>query len=361
MNHGVGDRVEKILRGDERSASRLIRDIEDDISGTRELIRALWYHAGQARIIGVTGSPGAGKSTAVGGLIGAYIKTGQSIGVLCVDPSSPFSGGALLGDRLRLQQHAGTPGVFIRSFATRGVTGGLSRAVGDAITILDAMGKDIILLESAGAGQQDVNIAHHVHTVLLILVPGMGDAIQVIKAGIMEIADIFIVNKAHRQGASDVIRDLTELPFVSRANDIPWTPLVLSLPDCADRDAFAVAIDGVAAAVDDHYRDMVENGRFGARLRRRAYYELSDAINWLVYGSLMEKLSRTGEIDAMVSRIVERDDDPYSMADTIIREQGRSVSFNVSAGRSAGGCNQNNDDGHQKNNGQRDEEIDGAQ
>jgi len=361
MSHTGGDRVENILRGDERSASRLIRDIEDDVSGTREVLRELWYHAGRARIIGVTGSPGAGKSTVVDGLIGACATKGQSVGVLCVDPSSPFSGGALLGDRLRFQQHAGSPGVFIRSLATRGMTGGLSRAVGDAITILDAMGTDIILVESAGAGQQDVDIAHHVHTVLLILVPGMGDAVQVIKAGIMEIADIFIVNKAHREGASDVIRNLTELPFVTQTNDSPWTPPILPLPDCAERVAFAEAIDRVAAAIDDHYRDMLENDRLIARLRRRAYYELSDAIRWSAYGSLMEKLSRTGEMDAMVNRIVERDDDPYSIAKTVMREQGLRVSVSIPAGHAPGGRYQDDDDGYQKNDGECDKEIDGTQ
>ena len=196
------ERAKNIREGDVRTASRLIRNIEDNIPETRQIIKDIFLHTGNAHIVGITGSPGAGKSTLVDGLIEWNRSIGKTVGVLAVDPTSPFTGGAILGDRIRMQRHAEDNGVFVRSMATRGSLGGLSKAVGQAIHVLDAMGKDLIMVETVGAGQQEVQVINYAHTIVLVLVPGMGDEIQVLKAGIMEIADIFVINKADRERIS---------------------------------------------------------------------------------------------------------------------------------------------------------------
>ena len=203
--------TKKIKDGDVRAASRLIRNLEDRIPEAKTTIKHLFPLTGKAHVIGLTGSPGAGKSTLTDGLIDMFRKKGKTVGVLAVDPTSPFTGGAILGDRIRMQRHAEDPGVFVRSLATRGALGGLSKAVGDAVHVLDAMGKDIIMVETVGVGQDEVEIANSAHTTVLVTVPGMGDDIQAIKAGIMEIGNIFVVTKAEREGSRTTIRELSNL------------------------------------------------------------------------------------------------------------------------------------------------------
>ncbi len=199
---------ERVLEGDVRAASRLMRHIDDGEEGATAELRALFPKTGRAYIIGITGSPGAGKSTLTDRLIAKYRKAGKKVGVIAVDPTSPFTGGAILGDRIRMQDHATDPGVFIRSLATRGNLGGLSRATGDCIRVMDAMGQDVVIVETVGVGQDEIDIAQMAHTTIVVTVPGMGDDIQAIKAGILEVADVFAINKADLDGADRMVREL---------------------------------------------------------------------------------------------------------------------------------------------------------
>src|SRR5512142_2998460 len=200
--------VEQILRGEVRAAARLMRELDDGVASARETLKHLYRHSGRAHIIGLTGSPGAGKSTLTDRLIQNLRQAGKTVGVVAVDPTSPFSGGAILGDRIRMQRHATDDGVFIRSLATRGHFGGLTASARAVITVLDAMGKDYILVETVGVGQDEVEIAATAYTTVVVTVPGLGDDIQAIKAGILEVADILVVNKADREGASRTYQDL---------------------------------------------------------------------------------------------------------------------------------------------------------
>src|SRR5262249_39215500 len=200
--------ADRVLKGDVRAASRLMRDIDDGSADAIAALRALFPSTGRAYVVGITGAPGSGKSTLVDRLIAVLRKQGQTVGVIAVDPTSPFSGGAILGDRIRMQEHATDAGVFIRSLATRGNLGGLSRATGDCIRVMDAMGLSWILVETVGVGQDEIDIAQMAHTTVVVLVPGMGDDIQAIKAGILGVADIFAVNKSDLDGADRVVREL---------------------------------------------------------------------------------------------------------------------------------------------------------
>jgi len=213
--------AERIVGGDVRAAARLMRDLDDRYCEAEETLRALFPMTGRAWVIGITGSPGAGKSTLTDQLIGHHRRAGRTVGVIAVDPTSPFSGGAILGDRIRMQDHATDPGVFIRSLGTRGNLGGLSRSTSDLVKVLDAMGKEVILVETVGVGQDEVEIASLAHTVVVVAVPGMGDDVQAIKAGVLEIADVFCVNKADREGADRTIRDLQGMLEVRRIIQAP--------------------------------------------------------------------------------------------------------------------------------------------
>ena len=201
----------KILAGDVRAAARLMRDLDDRVPAAGQVLREIFPHTGRAYVIGVTGNPGAGKSTVVDGMIERYRAQGQRVGVVAVDPTSPFTGGAILGDRIRMQRHATDEGVFIRSLATRGHLGGLSRSTADVIAVLDAMGFDVVIVETVGVGQDEVDVVGSAHTAVVVTVPGLGDDIQAIKAGILEIADVLVVNKADREGADRAVSDLTHM------------------------------------------------------------------------------------------------------------------------------------------------------
>ena len=307
----------KIKAGDIRAASRLIRDIEDSIPEAKLTIKSIFPLTGKAQVVGITGSPGVGKSTLVDGLIEASRKKEKTISVLAVDPTSPFTGGATLGDRIRMQRHAEDPGVFIRSLATRGSLGGLSKAVGDAIHVMDAMGKDIVFVETVGTGQQEVEIIHYAHTVIVVLVPGMGDEIQAIKAGIMEIADIFVVNKAHREGASKLQRELMTMLDMSPIPAGGWRPPIITVGNTFKPDEFEKDVEKLATSILEHYEYLVNSNLIGDRLRRKTIHELNEALRSSILEPVLRVLVSTGELDRMIEKLLNKESDPCTLAEEI--------------------------------------------
>jgi LAO/AO transport system kinase len=313
------EKVRKIQSGDVRTASRLIRRLEDGMEDARTTMKHLFPLTGRSHVIGLTGSPGAGKSTLVDGLVESFRKKDKTVGVLAVDPTSPFTGGAILGDRIRMQRHAEDTGVFVRSLATRGALGGLAKAVGDAIHIMDVMGKDIVLVETVGTGQQEVDIINHSHTVIVVLIPGMGDEIQAIKAGILEIADIFIINKADREGSSKLRREIMAMLDMAPASAFPagWRPPILKCDNAFEPVGFTKSLDEVSQTIEDHYQHLVKHGLLGSRVLRKTTMELHEAIRCSVLDPVLNALAANGELDAMIERLMSKKTDPYTLAEEI--------------------------------------------
>ena len=312
------DITKKICAGDVRCASRLIRDLEDKKPQARPRIKKLFQYTGKSFIIGITGSPGAGKSTLTDALIGEFRKHKKTVGVLAVDPTSPFSGGAILGDRVRMLRHAEDEDVFIRSLATRGALGGLSQAVGDAIHVMEAMGKDVIIVETVGIGQQELDIMHHAHSVVVVLVPGMGDEIQAMKAGIMEIADVFAVNKADRPGAQQLQTELTSLLNASPLPSGAWRPPIVSIGNLYETESFAEKTAELMQAISDHHAHLLVSGQLSERMERKALMEISDAIKSALLEPVMGHLIASGELRSIAQRIKNREADPYTEAESIV-------------------------------------------
>lgn len=313
------DKVKKIQSGDVRTASRLIRHLEDNVHEARSTMKDIFPLTGHAHVVGLTGSPGAGKSTLVDALIEAFRKMGKTVGVIAVDPTSPFTGGAILGDRIRMQRHAEDPGVFVRSVATRGALGGLSRAVGDAIHIMDVMGKDIVLVETVGTGQQEVDIMHYAHTVLVVLIPGMGDDIQAIKAGILEIANIFVINKAEREGSSKLRKELITMLNMAPDSAFPagWRPPILKCENAFQPATFSQSVMDLAQTIHEHYEHLVKNNLIGSWSNRKAATEFNEAIRCAILDPILNSLMQNGELDAMIRKLVDKETDPYTLAEKI--------------------------------------------
>jgi LAO/AO transport system kinase len=313
--------TKKIQGGDIRAASRLIRNLEDRMPEAKLTIKHLFPLTGRAHVIGITGSPGAGKSTLTDGLIDCFRKKGKTVGVLAVDPTSPFTGGAILGDRIRMQRHAEDPGVFVRSLATRGALGGLAKAVGDAIHVMDVLGKDIIMVETVGTGQQEVDIINHSHTVLVVLVPGMGDEIQAIKAGILEIADIFIVNKADRDGASKLSRELLAMLDMAPPSAFQggWRPSIMKVENAFQPEGFGKALDDVTTKIEEHYKHLVDKDLIGSRMRRKATVELNEAIRASILEPVLLKLLGSGQMEGLIEKVMKKEIDPYTAAEDIAK------------------------------------------
>lgn len=309
--------VEKARAGDARSVARLISLVEDASPLLREVMAGLGKAAagrtdGGAHIIGITGSPGVGKSTSTNALVGALRAQGKRVGVLAVDPSSPFSGGALLGDRIRMQDHALDPEVYIRSMASRGHLGGLSWAAPQALRVLDAAGCDVILVETVGVGQSEVEIASMADTTLVLLAPGMGDGIQAAKAGILEIGDVYVINKADRDGADQVRRELRSMLSLAERPEGAWKPEIVKTVAVKGE-----GVDDVVAALDAHLAHLRETGGLHERRVRRAREE----IEAIAVTSLRERWgdvhART-ELDDLAAEVVSGRTDPYSAADELL-------------------------------------------
>jgi LAO/AO transport system kinase len=311
----------KIQGGDVRAASRLIRNLEDRMPEAKLTIKHLFPLTGKAHVIGITGSPGAGKSTLTDGLIDCFRKKGKTVGVLAVDPTSPFTGGAILGDRIRMQRHAEDPGVFVRSLATRGALGGLAKAVGDAIHVMDVLGKDIIMVETVGTGQQEVDIINHSHTVLVVLVPGMGDEIQAIKAGILEIADVFVVNKADRDGSSKLSRELMAMLDMAPPSAFQggWRPSIMKVENAFQPESFGKALDDITNKIEEHYKHLVDKNLIGSRMRRKATVELNEAIRASILEPVLLKLLGSGEMEGLIEKVLKKEVDPYTAAEDIAK------------------------------------------
>jgi len=305
------DIVARLLAGDRRAAARLISIVEDDGQEARQALADLYPHTGRAHIVGVTGAPGVGKSTLVNGLTKEYRRRGKRVGIVAVDATSPFSGGALLGDRIRMQELTGDPGVFIRSMATRGSLGGLARATSDAVKILDAAGYDVIFIETVGAGQSEVEIAKASHTTIVVTAPGLGDEIQALKAGILEIADIFAVNKADREGAD---RAALELEAMLDLNEQEWRPPILK--------TIALHGEGIAdvvEAIEAHAIYLRESGQFAVRERERIKRELEGILRHELIERLFGKMGGD-RLEVLLDRVVRRELDPYLAAEMLLRE-----------------------------------------
>lgn len=326
---------DRVLAGDVRAAARLMRGLDDRLPEAEAALRALFPRTGRAYVVGLTGAPGAGKSSLTDRLIARLRGAGRTVGVVAVDPTSPFTGGAILGDRIRMQDHATDPGVFIRSLGTRGHLGGLSRSTAALVQVMDAMGKDVVLVETVGVGQDEIEIAELAHTVVVVTVPGLGDDVQAIKAGVLEIADVFAVNKADRDGADRTVRDLQGMLELRRAVagrpaehdaahrftegagapplDADWEPPIVRT--VATRDD---GIEALLEAIERHRAHLEADGlratRDTARARGAFVAILRDR---LLAGALDRLEAERGRLDAIAARIAAREADPYALADEL--------------------------------------------
>jgi LAO/AO transport system kinase len=313
-----GSRVERVLGGDAAALAQLMRDLDDGMPAGRDELRALYPHTGRAFVVGVTGSPGVGKSTVVDGLISRYRSAGHRVGVVAIDPSSPFSGGAILGDRIRMQRHATDDGVFIRSLATRGQLGGLTRSTADLVAVLDAAGYAVILVETVGVGQAEIDVVTATDAAVVVTAPGLGDEVQALKAGILEIADVLVVNKADREGADRAVKDLTTMLDLRRRSAAPPVPLLSVVATTGQgMDGLLSALDGVRS------RPVLARA---ARRRQQAEAQLLAVVTDITRAALQagvagDKAAATGKpgsVAALVDDIVARRTDPYTAARALL-------------------------------------------
>ena len=313
----MNDIVEKIVAGDVRTVARLIRDIDDGMPEVREVLKDLYPHTGKAYVIGITGAPGVGKSTLVDQMLAHLRKRDKTVGVLAVDPTSPFSGGAILGDRVRMQRHSMDQGVFIRSLATRGHFGGLTQSTRSAIDVLDAMGKDYILVETVGVGQDEVDVVRSAHTTVIVVIPGMGDDIQAIKAGILEIGDIFLINKADREGCDKTMSDLRLMIEMDQKkyDRGAWKPPILKIQAVFDK--------GVAEFIDEidkHARYLADTvGGLDFRASKtKVRQELVEMIKARLIEEIIDGLTESGDFDRAVESIIKGKIDPYTACENLV-------------------------------------------
>lgn len=312
---GVAELVDRATRGDARSVARLISIVEDGSSGLAEAMRLLGARPGGARVIGLTGAPGVGKSSITAALVGEYRRRELRVGVLAVDPSSPFSGGALLGDRVRMQEFATDGEVYIRSMASRGHLGGLSRATPQALRVLDAAGCAVVLVETVGVGQAEVEVASLADTTLVLLAPGMGDGIQAAKAGILEVADIFVVNKADRDGADQTARELRRMITMGAPREPgQWRASVLKTVAVRQQ-----GISELADAIDEHGRWLADTGQLAAQRRTRAAEEI-EAVALAALRRRIGDLQAGALLDRLAGQVVAGETDAFAAAQAVLGE-----------------------------------------
>jgi LAO/AO transport system kinase len=313
MNGGLAKRI---LEGDIRAASRLMRDIDDRIPSAMNVLKDLYPKTGRAYIIGMTGPPGSGKSTIVDKMVDIFRKEGKSVGIVAVDPTSPFTGGAILGDRIRMQRHATDEGVFIRSLATRGCLGGLSRSTQDIVNVMDAMGKDIVLVETVGVGQDEVEIVNTAHTSIVVLVPGLGDDIQAIKAGIIEIGDIFVINKCDREGADKMERDLRMVLEMGRKREDTWEPPIFKTEAILGKGIFELVY-----GIYRHKQALEQTQTLEKKLRERTKATFLEILESEVMIRFVEKMEREGKWEGLIEDLMNRRTDPYTVVEKMMAEE----------------------------------------
>jgi LAO/AO transport system kinase len=310
----VGDLVSRAREGDPRSVARLISLVEDESPLLREVTAALAAHTGHAKVVGITGAPGVGKSTSTSALVGELRKSGQRVGVLAVDPSSPFSGGALLGDRVRMQDHALDREVYIRSMASRGHLGGLAWSTPQAIRVLDAAGCDVVLIETVGVGQSEVEIAGLADTTLVLLAPGMGDGIQAAKAGILEIGDVYVINKADRDGADTLRRELRSMLALAEREEGDWRPPIVKTVASKNE-----GLDEAVAEIERHHAWLESSGQLAVRRTTRARDEI-EAIALTALRARWGDVHGRSELDDLAHQVAAGESDPYAAAETLLAQ-----------------------------------------
>ncbi|RPI10904.1 MAG: methylmalonyl Co-A mutase-associated GTPase MeaB [Zetaproteobacteria bacterium] len=310
------DLVERILHGDSRATGRLITLVENGAPESVAALKELYPHTGRAYIIGVTGPPGSGKSTLTDRITGELRQFGKTVGIVAVDPTSPFTGGAILADRIRMQRHSLDEGVFIRSMATRGHLGGLARSTNDVVDVLDAMGKDYVLIETVGVGQAEVDIMRTAHTTVVVAVPGLGDEIQAIKAGIMEIGNVFVVNKADRDGADRTALEI-EMMLEHGESDDGWRPKIFKTVA-----ARGVGIEALTHGILEHRDFLFEEDGHRRKRRERTRWVFRGLLEERLTARALERIARQGGVDALVDRIAARATDPYSAVEEVLRGLG---------------------------------------
>ncbi len=308
--------VEGILQGDVRAAARLMSLIENGAPEAVGTLKALYPHTGRGYIVGVTGAPGTGKSTLTDCLTEALREQGKTVGIVAVDPTSPFTGGAILADRIRMQRHSVDAGVFIRSMATRGHLGGLARATNDVVDVLDALGKDYILIETVGVGQDEVEVVKTAYTNLVVTVPGMGDEVQAIKAGIMEIGNLFVVNKADREAADRTVAEIEMTLGLGKASGA-WTPKVFK--------TVAVKAEGISDLLRGilEHRSFLENNPANREKRReRSRWVFWELLRERIAAQIVERVATNGTLEQLITRIATRETDPYSAVEEVLGKIG---------------------------------------